>query len=81
VTLDVIPNLELRAEDGASLVFGGPGTERQRGYVAAVGFEVLDRDVEVSDDRTVAGVILLTEQQLAEVYAWVQVRLGKAAAS
>jgi hypothetical protein len=35
----------------------------------------------VSDDRTVAGVILLTEQQLAEVYAWVQVRLGKAAAS
>lgn len=65
----MIWNLELRHDDD-SLVFGGPGSERDAGYVAAVGFELPDREVSVSDERTVAGVIYLTHDDLARLHAW-----------
>lgn len=62
-------NLEIHVHDGGTLVLGGPGSvERDRGCVAALGFELPDRDVEVSDERTVAGVVYLTRDDLIRIH-------------
>jgi len=62
----MIPNLELRDDRGASIVLGGPGTARSRGYIAALGVEVPgDRDT-----PTAAGVVYLTGDDLDAIIGW-----------
>lgn len=64
-------NLEIRHGDGGDIVFGGPGSvERDSGYAAAIGFELPDVEVSVSDERIVAGVIHLTRDDLVQIHEW-----------
>lgn len=75
----MIRNLEIRDDDDGSLVLGGAGSvEREHGYVAAAGFELPDREVEVSDDRIVAGVVYLTRDDLRRIHEWTTETLASA---